>query len=305
MKTKYLFFIFLAAGVFYLSSCQKELSYEIGTTQNFIDSTNLIDSNYLDKIFIRDSSGNTIDSSVLIFNYDAQKRLKNVISKGNLTAPDSTVFVNFFYNGTDTLPYRTTDGLATFDYYFYYDSNGKRIKDSTVEFGTTGNGSDFIKVDYYTYAGSAVYVKSYTNGYIAGSVTYSGNDTLSLDSRGNITSAKVYRLNIFSGGLDTSVINSSIFDNKLSPFTKASSFRVFIFSYNLSYEQSINMFTVNNLISNTVNYYQQSFSSGQVSNFSNSYTPNGYLKSSIEITDYTGNSTGHEYSNWNYLYKAL
>ncbi len=124
------FLLSLVCFIFFIG-CQKELSIENGGSSTPIVVNT--DSIYLDKIYGLDNNGNKVDSFMII--YDNQKR---VISMGsNSVAPDIYLY-NYFYNGADTIPFRSrliqgssfsSDTTTT---YHYYDANQRNIKDSAI-----------------------------------------------------------------------------------------------------------------------------------------------------------------------------
>lgn len=289
MKTKYFFLIgliFFTAG---LISCQKEISFEIPdeTIPNVVSS---VDSNYLDKILIVDAN-NFIDSSLWIFNYDAQKRLNNVSIKNTTNPLDSQVYVKLFYNQNDTLPFKAKTFQDSAYYYFFYDSFGRIEKDSLIDYGNGNNNpTPYILVNNYSYNTGKIFITHYSfNGIIPTNIF--GVDTLLQDSRGNIINSKLYSSNTPSNfTLQNTIVTT--YDNKLNPFMKVRGFKIFIFSEGdfpgSTYE--------NNLVSFN-NYDNTQPTNTYTENYFNTYYSNGLLKNSV--------ITGNLNAKWTYYYKSL
>lgn len=290
------FFVVLCfLALFSFISCQKEVSFEVpdGTTANAV---NTVDSNYLDRILIVDSTTpNFVDSSFLVFNYDSQKRISNLVVKSTTNPLDSQLYAKFFYNANDTLPFKSKTFTDSADYYFYYDNVGRLKKDSIINFGSQGsnNPSPTLSVNNYSYGTN----KIFKNGYFIDPNSSSPNpffklDTLFQDVRGNIINAKIYSSNTTSNyTLEKTIV--STFDNNINPYAKVPGFKVFL----LSFGDFTGFITTNNLLSAII-YYNSQPSFVYTENYSNSYYPNGFLKKGIILT-------GNTLSNWTYFYKSL
>ena len=273
-------------------SCQKEVSYEVpdDSTSNVVTS---LDSNYLDRILIVDSSNaNLVDSSIWVFHYDVQKRVSKVVFKSITNPVDSQLYAQFSYLANDTLPFRAKTFTDSADYYFSYDNTGRLKKDSIINYGSTGSSNPFstLSVNNYTYATNKIFVNGY---FIDPNSAFPnpqyGIDTLFQDSRGNIITTKIYSSNTTSNyTLDKTIV--STYDLKKSPYAKVPGFKVFLFTFG-DFPASP---TVNNFLSDII--YDNSLPTNTL-NYSNSYYPNGFLKK----TDVTGDSQ----DSWTYFYKSL
>jgi hypothetical protein len=96
MKTKNFFLCLVGVLVIFISACQKDFTPN-DPAPNAVDSTMIGDSNYLSKILFNDttflSGGLDIDTSIFVFNYDNNKRLKNIELRDG---PSSNASGNFF-----------------------------------------------------------------------------------------------------------------------------------------------------------------------------------------------------------------
>ncbi len=279
----------------YLSSCEKESSVERGELVPVV--TNLVgDTNYLDKILLNDTSyfGGVldIDSSVFVFKYDLNKRLTTVtIKAGPLSIIPEDLYLEFFYNFNDTLPYKSYFAQEQSTYHFYYDNLGRLTKDSVNNL--SGNGENFKRK--LSYSGNQIFAELYNSP----SVNPIEKDTFILDSRGNMVSSRFHILTTASiYELATSTI--STFDNGPSPFLKTPAFKIFSFTFGtLHFEQYYNNFGKNNLLVDIHNNHPYTgappiFYPSDTTSVVNSYYQNGLLK----------NVKGHR-STWTYIYKSL
>lgn len=257
----------------------------IPPVQNFTPSVPAADSNYLDKIFFRDTSIITgeIDSSVFIFNYDAQKRLKDVIAKNGLNGTVSINFLSFYYYQNDTLPYKVTQS-GEYHYYYFYDNMGRVVKDSLIDFAT----NTLYRVGAYSYGISKIFLQVDRQNII-------DRDTFSLDARGNVTA--VTFSSVVNGISALTATVSAVFDNKPNPYIKIPEYRNFIFSYDYYYRNIGDLYRANNLISSVYTDYSSGFPDTDNYYYSNTYYPNGLPKNVIQ--------SGSERSNETFIYKAL
>lgn len=200
IRAKHLFptILFFACSLFTMS-CEKEFSFENGG--GVIDSTGnqhtntSKDSIYIHSIKRLKLNGSVYDTVLVThITYDEQRRFKSWEGVPG-TNPDFIEAFEFYYIGTDTLPYKgrfthvdagLTDTVVQL-YYFFYDQARKR-KDSVVK---TVNGIPGIAgwVDNFYYPpGKSVTIGTWTD---AGG-TYEYADTCVLDANNNIISAKFY-----------------------------------------------------------------------------------------------------------------
>lgn len=150
MKRLPLVMLVLAAAVF--SSCQKE----VDPTLNGPDETK----KYLLR-FIQTETSSPGEASVLLFEYDAQKRVTKMTEQyvdtvGGVAQITDQAFYHFYYNGNESRPYKVTDALTDpeLSLYFKFDAQGKKLQDSLVD-GNTGES----EVTRYTYAGNKVFAE--------------------------------------------------------------------------------------------------------------------------------------------------
>lgn len=244
MKNKKCFLLFLVSFGIYISSCQKEINVESGNNP-FPPSGNVKDSNYLDKLYFIDSIAGSKDTLVFYtYLYDTNRRLLNISHYySHLTSlgPNLSKSQYFFYNGTDTLPFKR----AEYDYeealfyssqylvdtsisMFKYDGLGRKTFDSTHEtdhFDFAGsNGVEFRKIiSHFSYNARNVYVQK-TATRLGGTnpVVYSNTftDTAFFDATDNLISLKSYG-SIMPGMY---ILGTFTYDNHPSPFAKLSNF---------------------------------------------------------------------------------
>lgn len=207
--------------LFFFVSCQKEINPGNGTSP-----TTNTDSIYLDKIYVLDNSGNRIDS--ISFVYDNMKR---VVSMGfNNPYPDMDLY-NYYYNGTDTLPFRSrhinlrSGSLDTTITYHVYDMNNRNLEDSALvsrrNTGPFGIFTYSVEVAHYSYGAGKKYTYSdITTSLPAPASFFIRTDTALVDANGNISSSKAN----FS---TTSLYNTSslTYDSHINPFSILSNFK--------------------------------------------------------------------------------
>ncbi len=202
-KTPWRSLLFLTAMIAVFSSCQKEYAPGEVIDPVVTDSTDTIhtgDSIYLDKIYgLEDVSGVTDTTYIMSFSYDAQKRLI-AIKDSSLSGDENSIY-QFFYNGTDTVPFKTTEAAyATPDSIFIeslksYDAQNRLLKDSSRQFHlpdiTTPTD---ILTTYFSYsAGSFTAQRTFESTTLT-QVSYTKDTTL-LDGSGNILSNKSWAVN--------------------------------------------------------------------------------------------------------------
>jgi hypothetical protein len=222
----------MLTGIF--TSCQKELSLENG-----IPGTNnpaSPDSTYVDRVRHTEIHRGGLDSFTYIeqYKYDANKRLVSVffdsmyVNPGNLSSHIVLSKSDFYYNGSDTLPYKevhTYDdpqytlagGRGTTTSWLFYTGN-KLLKDSILEMYNSANPSNPYFYDtflvHYRYAPGKIFaetVNTISTSPLFIKYTY---DTLQLDANENIISRKYYDDTYF---LEETVVT---YDNKPNPFRR-------------------------------------------------------------------------------------
>lgn len=241
MKAKYLLFIFLATTSFYLSSCQKELSYEIGSSSNFIDSVNTADSNYLSKIYYITLPQNDTDA-VSYYTYD---NLKRVVSLKYTERISPQIYVEdgtnyYYYLGNDTFPFKatyvdinaaTSHNDTTINFFTY--AAGRRVKDSIIfidysSYSSSGTLAYRVRktINTYQYPANKIYglsnsIFTFDNGpFVSTGISYSSADTAALDISGNVISST----HTDNGNPQANESGSFTYDTHPSPFRKLSNF---------------------------------------------------------------------------------
>lgn len=142
----------------------------------------------------------------------------------------------YYYNGNDTLAYKTRLYTNDFSYtdttitFHFYDNLGRKIKDSTLKSYSTFPIINYYKdtiVSTYSYAPGKIY--GITNWSAGSSASASYKDTATLDARGNLVNNRRYRL--VSGppaNYELYVTSNITYNNGVSPFAKLSNFKTYI-----------------------------------------------------------------------------
>ncbi|MEO5943660.1 MAG: hypothetical protein ABIP30_07065 [Ferruginibacter sp.] len=229
MKLKqFLPLIIILAGI-YFTSCQKGISEENSIIP---PSTTKADSGYLSKIYFIDISGGSNDTAGdFRYVYDSQKRVINIIDSSYDTFDYSIETYTYSYNGTDTLPssvtvvtkFQNNQPDLWLERYFYYNSIGQRIKDSTFS-----NYQDNI-IENYKYTSGNIYMEG--RGKALGGLPIIF-DTATLDPNKNIISNVKWYNNY-------KTVSTVTYDNHPSPFAKLSNYKaleVFPFGETFFYE---------------------------------------------------------------------
>jgi hypothetical protein len=233
MKYNMLNFFASVILLIFFVSCQKETSLENGTQGP--NNPASPDSTYIDKIrYINILSSGDSSTSIDQYKYDAAKRLVSIfsdsiyVSPGNLPSFDRE---DFYYNGTDTLPYKhvsisydpepTIGSKDTSTSWLFYTGN-RLIKDSAIHAHipnyNPASGFHDTSVLYYNYAPGMIFIQS-VNTFSSGQI-----DTLRLDANENIISGKNYDFQV-----GNPVVKEIItYDNKANPWRR---FKPFFGSY--------------------------------------------------------------------------
>jgi hypothetical protein len=225
MKTKYLCLVCLILFTVSLISCQKESSFELPDV-SVPSVVNSLDSNYLSKVYAIDTSGLINDTTYTIsYLYDNVRRhVKEIYHYSNVIPgdPDSSIVI-YRYNGSDTVPYRTSgyeyiqSSVYIEESYHFYNSSGQKIKDSTASSSTS---SSFI-YNVHSYAtnkiiGSSVLVNISSTEFF--------RDSAILDATGNIIRLTEYS-GYSLGNMEPFFKLTAVLDNKPNPLAKLSSFK--------------------------------------------------------------------------------
>ena len=152
ISTNAFFLSFVTGFVIILSSCQKEIHVEL-------DKPTGNDSTLLEKFVLVDTTVTPPNDTVYYFKvvYDANKRASKLFRVDfNGTLKDTVLTYNYFYTGSDTLPFKMvmTSAFGVDQVYLSYDGQGKVIIDSTIENYATG--ATILTVERYTYMAGLV-----------------------------------------------------------------------------------------------------------------------------------------------------
>lgn len=209
--------------IIYGTTCQKEF-HDISQPPSGGDNqpTNTSqDSIYIERIARTKLNGSGgYDTIVLTsFFYDSQRRLIGWRDYPVSNA-DYLERFEFIYAGTDTLPFEgrsTHKDVASPDstvqqYFFFYDSNARKIKDSIIK--TTSNSAiigGWVDQFYYL-PGKSITVGKYQEP----GVEYYYKDTATLDANNNIVSVNFYS----DAGYEYLYSVTFQFDDKVHPYSK-------------------------------------------------------------------------------------
>lgn len=286
--------ILIAAGFFActsLISCQKELGAEGVIDPPVTPPSGVSDSNFIALIYAVDSVGTTEDTTqTYTYKYDNLKRVINIIDSSQVGNGAWVLFATetFYYNGSDTLPYKYYKTVAedanrdTTTRYLYYDLTGKRIKDSSYRIADNNNPGN-TTTDYelratvstYDYqpgkiygASVVAYATHMTNGTIISSTSVI-RDSATINADGNITAS------IHNRAGQTRTARLLTYDNRPSVYAKINIGR----SYNIFPDGRPTLFQWSG--NNPLNY--SSVTTGALNNFRNfnfayTYLPDGRLK---------------------------
>ncbi len=265
MKLYFRFFVIIAAIAVSLISCQKEFTLEEGPDPVDPPPT-IVDSNFLSKIYYIDSTGTVSDTTsfVSVF-YDTSKRVVKIVDSsigttGGVRSHNEEIF---YYNGSDTLPFKSifynfeeaiSSGdptqIDTFTRYFLYNAQAQLILDSGISRRAHGLGIPLDKEIYrHKYNADKIYTQFFYRDENDAVLNYK-EDTSVVNSSGNLVSTKGYE---FSTGVSVQYLTGTYsYDDKINPFSKLSIFKTFqVAPYGETYSGDIQ--SKNNLlISNEV-----------------------------------------------------
>jgi len=140
----------LPVAAFFIYSCEKELSRTNNSSQT--------ENNLLFKITQYTDDYTYIDS----FLYDSQNRCRRLYKIGidSFTGPTlnvGTSYYDFYYNGTETLPYKITgdDAGTGINWWILYDAQQRKILDSQIYVRPTGK-----RIVKYSYSNNRIIANS-------------------------------------------------------------------------------------------------------------------------------------------------
>jgi hypothetical protein len=217
----------VAILLLFVSSCQKEINW--GVSSGAVENGGTILSKYVELDTTLPSGQDT--TSVYTFAYDNLKRIKRIYQVKNFQGSSIYYTTDFFYNGTDDLPYKTIEldkeSETYVDTSFYTYSNGLVRSDSSINYSLGSNEFLFTNVISFIVNGSSVFTKLKSfNSFSA----YEDSATLTITRQNG---------NIISQQDPDNTINYSMqltYDNKVNPLYKAD------IHYPIFYEHLFNSF---------------------------------------------------------------
>lgn len=216
--------------MFAFSACQKE--YDPGPDPNPIVLPSNNDSIYLDQIYLLYDVGaglDTQDISRLV--YDSRKRVVAVINS-TLNTPLETDSILYFYNGTDTVPWKMEERVfldpTGYEYkidYFFYDAQDRKLKDSSIYYYLPAGGtvSNYTRVFRYSYGTNRTYGEVWQQNSLGTAMELAYKDTAIMNINGDIVVSKRYTLT--GGNYVLNTTSSFTYDNHPSPYSKLSMLR--------------------------------------------------------------------------------
>ena len=274
------FSIIVFFSSFFFFSCQKEATSD-NFSPNNNSSNNLIDSNYIDKIYQIDMTGGAYDTvGIRLYNYDNLKRVQSMMPQSIDPTITDGISYSYFYNNQDTLPYKTvsietSSGIAnTITHFHYWDANGKNLQDSSIYINT---GVSYYVVRSYSYGSNIIYGSQYSS-FSGPVINLTQIDTAITDSYGNILSSKKYHFNTISNDWELTSTTNYTLDAFTSPFsilTNFKTFGVFPSGETLYYELP----AVNNYMNQTeVNSIETGSPNTNTYTYNNTYNTKNQLK---------------------------
>lgn len=213
----------LVSIVIFISSCQKEISWETSGRLNS-------DSTFLSKIIYLDTTLPAGQDTlyVIVYEYDAQDRLIKITEYLNDNGVIDSYYTNFRYAGNDTLPLimKSTGTFYDSSINYYRYSNGLIAFDSLVNYDGINNSVSTEKVISVMPIGSDrfLYKEVHPPHIIPGFPAGSGSVDSTIFSRTVANGNLVDGIDsLWSDGIyvDKKVIHYD-FDQKKSPFKKVS-----------------------------------------------------------------------------------
>lgn len=287
------------------SSCQREVDGRL-------DDVVVDDNIYIDKFIELDTTyPSGLDTSYKYsFIYDGQKRLKQIAEIGFDDGTHNIQYIGNeyrYYNGSDTVPYKTTYDL---DYttgesyrdtsFLFYDGNNVIYKDSNVRYESGAPASMWL----HTYSAGETnrfLIKRTSFDFITGLFTADSINSIRSIIANNIVSTSDSFYNQL-GGLQYVVKYTFNYDNKLNPYNKiALHYPVYGFLINMSnYQNFPNFGSKNNPTTFTLMTWLAGSVSNDVGEARYEYDNNGYPK----IIRYNSGSSANPQKDYIY-YRTL
>lgn len=302
---KLLSVVSLSLAIF-LFSCQKEVTSD-GNNSNNTATNNLIDSNYIDKIYQIDMTGGAYDTvGIWLYNYDNLKRVQSMTLQSIDPTITDGISYSYFYNNQDTLPYKTvstetSSGITnTITHFHFWDSNRRNLLDSSLY---TNGSVNYYLVRNYTYGNNMIMGSQYTDLTAGPIINLMQKDTAITDSYGNILQSKKYVFNTNNNIWELSSTTSYINDGKRSPFSILSNyktFRVFPSGETLYYELPVFYNSTSQTETNSIQT-----GNPNTNNFTNTNLYNSNNQLSVVTINATYSSSTPETTRLIFMYKSL
>ena len=216
MRLSYL--LVITISTLSIISCQREADDVINRTTN----PNSNDSVYLKQYVELDTTAAPGSDTMnkYDFYYDNAKRLTGFLLTEYNYNPDMKSYsdVKYYYNGNDSLPYKTTtriqDGLSYLDTTFYSYSNGKISADSVIFYRENNHELLYTHKSSFSLSGSNVFYKYRRVNYLLGTPTVRVDSGLvNITMIGNNISTQTS-----PAGLLVGEYSKFTHDNKVNPF---------------------------------------------------------------------------------------
>lgn len=289
----------------FIFSCQKEVTTDISNSNNN-STNNLIDSNYIDKIYQVDMTAGAYDTvGIWLYNYDNSKRVQSMVLQSIDPTITDGISYTYFYNNQDTIPYKsvsveTSSGIInTITHFHFWDANGKNLIDSSIY---TNTGASYYVVRSYSYGINMIYGSQYAS-FSGPVINLTQRDTATTDIYGNILASKKYHLNSLTNNWELTSTTNYTLDAFKSPFsilTNFKTFGVFPSGETLYYELP----GLNNCINQTeVNSIETGNPNTNTYTYTNTYNSNSQLKEVVIHGTYSSSTS--EDSKLIFTYKHL
>ncbi len=298
-------FLIVSILVIGFISCKKDSTDNSNSNNNNNNTTS--DSNYVDRIYIIDSTAAGEDTSQFeVYQYDNLKRVTYILDTTLLSgSPELFAKKVFEYNGNDSLPFKSTlyifDGPNndTITIYFSFDNTGRLTKDSIINISRSVSYQIQQQVTNISYAPGMIYGYTrdstmFVNGVPSTNPPYITTDTSTLDANGNT----VYSVN--RRGASSVTVTTQSFDNHPHPFRRLNIYHCWGKEIFPNYYADPTLPNTNN-----ITHVQEIATGGP--NYShdfdllNSYYSNGSLKT----TAHPESAGSPDYEKYLFVYKSL
>ena len=217
MKVRFL--VIFLPFVFAIVSCQREVDGTIDRTTNPVTNDSIYLKQYVEKDITAAPGSDTIYK--YDFYYDNAKRISGYLLTEYNYNPlmKSYTDVKYYYNGNDTLPFKTTmhiqdAGLSYLDTTFYFYSNGKVAADSIIFYRENNHELLYTNSTNFTPSGVNVFVRIRRVNYLPGTPIVSVDSGLvNITTAGGNISTQTSPIGLLFGGY-----SNFTYDNKVNPF---------------------------------------------------------------------------------------